>query len=453
MKVKRWLLIIIGLLILLLVLIYLIVLHPRLPIVNGYAAKKVCSCSYIANRKLNTIVNEDLNFFPVNYTKSKVDEDEKSVTSSFFGLTPRKAIYREGFGCTLLPMGEKFNEFKLPSVSDKKERIDSLFWPLTDNLKDTIFTNIDYDVLNQAITKTIGNDIDPELTGTRAIVVVYKNQIISETYAPGFDKDTEILGWSMTKSIINTLTGILVKEGKMDLDETHLYEEWENDERKEISLDNLLQMSSGLDWEEEYSTMSDVTKMLYKAADIPDQANDPNLIHKPGDVWYYSSGTTNLISGLIRSKFENLEEYLLFPRKALFDKINMNSAVMELDASGNFIGSSYCFATPRDWAKFGLLYLNNGNWFGDRILTEEWIEYTRTTTPNSKGEYGAHFWHNENGVAYPDAPHDIYSANGFQGQRVFIIPSKDMVIVRMGLTDSSEFDFNKFLKRIISCVN
>jgi CubicO group peptidase (beta-lactamase class C family) len=433
------------------VLLYFLVLHPKLPVVNGYAAKKICSCHFIADRDIKSIESQDLGFFPVSLTNNEVDAKNKTVKSSFFGLVTRTAVFRKGYGCTLLPRGESTLAIETPVLSIK-DAPNSLFWPIGEEPKDTVFKEINYTELGQALNAAFGPQDNLDKLGTRAVVVVYKNQLIGEKYAPGFDARTEILGWSKCKSVLNTLVGILVKDGKLRLEQKNLYEEWLNDDRKNISLDNLLQMSSGLDWDEDYSTISDVTRMLYLAKDVPDLANDAQLAFSPGKKWYYSSGTSNLISGIIRQQFDSLDEYLQFPRKALFDKINMSSAVMELDASGNFIGSSYCFATPRDWAKFGLLYLNNGNWFGEQILSEEWIEYTRTTTPGSHGEYGAHFWHNENGVAYPDVAYDLYSANGFQGQRTFIIPSKDLVIVRMGLTDSSKFDFNSFLKRISDSV-
>ena len=129
----------------------------------------------------------------------------------------------------------------------------------------------------------------------------------------------------------------------------------------------------------------------------------------------------------------------------------MASAHLETDESGNYIGSSYCYATPRDWAKFGLLYLNDGVWNGKRILPEGWVEYSRKQASQSNGIYGAHFWQNHGNAAYQDVPEDLFSCNGYEGQYVFIIPSRDLVVVRMGLSET--FDVNKFLKEILKAID
>ena len=219
---------------------------------------------------------------------------------------------------------------------------------------------------------------------------------------------------------------------------------------KDITIDQLLNMESGLEWDEDYFNISDVTRMLYLNDDAVKVAIGKTLEFRPEENWEYSSGTTNILSWIIRKKTRSYDEYLNFPYRELFYKIGMTSAQMEMDARGTYIGSSYCFATARDWAKFGLLYLQDGIWNGERILPEGWIKYSTTPVEKSKGIYGAHFWLNHNHAAYKDAPPDLFSANGFQGQRVFIIPSKDLVIVRLGLAGSSSFDFNEFLKNITS---
>jgi hypothetical protein len=156
-----------------------------------------------------------------------------------------------------------------------------------------------------------------------------------------------------------------------------------------------------------------------------------------------------VISEIIRRTIGNNQEYWNFPRKALFNKIGMRSAVLETDASGNFVGSSYCFATPRDWARFGLLYLQNGTWQGKQILPKGWVKYVTTPARKSHDQYGAQFWLNKGTQEIKGYP-DIYYCDGFHGQRVFIIPSKDLVIVRMGLNSKGQFDFNKFVTSILA---
>jgi CubicO group peptidase (beta-lactamase class C family) len=183
---------------------------------------------------------------------------------------------------------------------------------------------------------------------------------------------------------------------------------------------------------------------------VSSESLDNKLAFPVGEHWYYSSGTSNLISGYIRNQFNSIDEYLDFPYSALFNKIGMKSALIEIDESGNFIGSSYMYATAIDWAKFGLLYLNDG-YIGDKqILPDGWVDFTTSETNTSEGIYGAHFWLNKRNMAYPDVPDDLFSANGYQGQRIFIIPSKDLIVVRLGL--NSDVDFNGLLKNIIDAL-
>ena len=282
-------------------------------------------------------------------------------------------------------------------------------------------------------------------------LVVYKNQIIGEKYLQGFNENTPILGWSMTKSVLSTLYGILEYQDKIDLDQPAPMAAWQNDDRKNITLNHLLRMQSGLAWEENYTAISDVTRMLFLDADMPKVQAEKKAIAPPTEIWNYSSGTTNLLSGILRSQFETHQAYIDFPYTALIDKIGMHSMLIETDMMGNFVGSSYGWATTRDWAKFGLLYLNKGNWNGDKVFDQNWVDYVRTPTAHSKGDYGGHFWLNSGGK-FPDVPRDMYSANGYQGQRVFIIPSKDLVVVRTGLAEEPEFDINGFLSDVVAAI-
>ena len=256
----------------------------------------------------------------------------------------------------------------------------------------------------------------------------------------------------MTKSLTATYFGILEKQGKFDINKPAPIAEWKNDARKNITTNDLLHMNSGLEWEENYSTISDATKMLFQSEDMTKPQINKQQVGKPDNTWNYSSGTTNLLSGIVRKQFKSHREYLDFWYSSLIDKIGMHSMIVETDMAGNFVGSSYGWATTRDWSKFGLLYLHKGNWNGEQIFDESWAKYVSMPTNDSEGQYGGHFWLNAGG-RYPDAPKDLYSANGFQGQRVFIIPSLDLVIVRMGLKEEEGFDFNGFLKEVLGSLD
>lgn len=440
-----------GLLILILAVAFLAYSnYPRLNIITGFAAKNVCSCTFEAGRDLRSIEEGDNDFSPVSYANNKINFDEKSVTSSVFGLKPRIAVYREGIGCILLP--EKSTKATPGDHSPNREFSQSnLPYPYGKGIpEDSAFSNINYKALQAAVDNAFDKE-DEKLKRTRPVVVLYKDRLIAEKYAPGFSAETKLLGWSMTKSITNAVLGVLEKQGKISLTQDKLFKEWENDARSKITLNNLMQMNSGLEWVENYNSISDVTKMLFLAEDMPEIQLKKPLIGEPNNSWNYSSGITNLLSGFIRDQFKTHQEYLDFWYSGLIDKIGMNSMTLETDLAGNYVGSSYSWATPRDWAKFGLLYLNKGNWNGEQLLNESWVNYSATPTNGSKGEYGAHFWLNAGGK-YPNVPKDLFSSNGYQGQHVFIIPSKEIVIVRFGLAENPEFDVDTFLKEVLNAI-
>lgn len=416
----------------------------RAPIFTGYAAKDLASWTFLTNRTQADIEKHDLNFFPVNLSHNVIYPKKKEVISTFLGLAKQIAVYRPGLGCTLLAdanrdsvMKQEMTEPILPTDPD------SIYWPMGNKMRHNVPSGVDLQKLNAAIDSAFNQG------NTRAVVVAYDTVFMREKYAKGFNMNTRILGWSMSKSITCSLIGILVNEGKLDVKAPAPIKEWANDSRKDIRLEDLLHQSSGLQWDENYGDISDVTVMLYHRANMAKYVINKPAIYPPDSVWYYSSGNTNVISEIIRRTIGNNQEYWNFPRKVLFNKIGMRSAVMETDASGNFVGSSYTFATPRDWARFGLLYLQDGVWQGKRILPEGWVKYVTTPARQSNDQYGAQFWLNKGTHEIKGYP-DIYYCDGFHGQRVFIIPSKDLVIVRMGLNTEGKFDFNKFVTSILA---
>jgi CubicO group peptidase (beta-lactamase class C family) len=434
----------IFLLILILALIATVIFnYPKLNILAGYSAKNMASSIYVADRTLDFTDKRDNNFSPINLADDKVNVDEKSVSSSAFGLLTRKAFYRDGLGAVLSLEDE---DLKKEYLSPKRATPDNVtpFPYGNGDQKDTVFSNINYSKLEETL-----NVLFDSVNQTRAAVVIYKNQIIAERYADGFTEDSKILGWSMTKSIVSTLFGVLEHQQKINVFDKAPVDAWQNDERKEITIHNLLQMNSGLEWEEDYNTISDVSKMLFLERDMTKSQIDKPFVGKPNETWNYSSGTTNLLSGILRDQFKTHQEYLDFWYSSLIDKIGMNSMIVETDLSGNYVGSSYAWATARDWSKLGLLYLNNGSWNGQKLFTKEWVKYATTPTPTSKGEYGAQIWLNA-GKVYPNSPKNMYSFNGYQGQYVFVLPDEDLVIVRMGLTKNSDLD--GFLSGVVKCV-
>lgn len=425
--------------------------YPMLNILTGYAAKNMTSGLYLANRTQSSMEEGDNGFFPVNLAGYDIDEKGKAVKASIFGLMERKAIYVEGLGAILV--NDSFVEGQEFDVPNRFSSNSTMAFPYGDlEQKDTVFAEVDYTKLKAAVDKAF-DEKGEEVKQTRSVLVVYKDHILAEKYLNGFDKTSLMHGWSMTKSIMATMYGILQYQGLINIDETTGLESWKHDERKEISYSDLLHMNSGLAWDEAYFNISDVTKMLYLESDMGLSQEGNALIGVPNHTWNYSSGTTNLLGGpLLRSRFESHQAYLDFWYEELIDKIGMHSMVIEADLAGNYVGSSYAWATTRDWAKFGLLYLHQGHWKDQQIFDSSWANYVATPTNDSEGRYGAHFWLNA-GAHYPDAPKDLYSCEGFKGQYVFIIPSKQLVVVRTGLKADPKFDVNAFLRDIVTSIH
>jgi CubicO group peptidase (beta-lactamase class C family) len=280
------------------------------------------------------------------------------------------------------------------------------------------------------------SDPAPDLLGeTHAFLAVQGGRIVAERYWRDHDPDTTHHSWSQAKSMTQALIGILVREGKIDIHAPADVPEWQgtDDPRRVITLDQLLRMSSGLKFAEDYvdAGVSDVIEMLFGSGkdDVAAYAAKSPLVHPPGTVWSYSSGTTNIVARCAaRALGAWGHAFRDFMLRELFDAIGMASATPKFDAAGTFIGSSFCYCTVRDFARFGLLYLRGGVWDGRRILPEGWVDYARTPTPVPPTEelgYGAHWWL---GMAGPGS----FSANGYEGQYTLIVPDLDLILVRNG---------------------
>jgi CubicO group peptidase (beta-lactamase class C family) len=270
-------------------------------------------------------------------------------------------------------------------------------------------------------------------------VVIQGGRLLSETYAEAFGPDVTCPSWSMAKSITQALVGIAVGDGLIDIHAPADVPAWSGagDPRSAITLDHLLRMSSGLDWIEDYTPAnpSDVIAMLFGVgkADVAAYASAVPLGHAPGKRWVYSSGSTNIIARcLSRALGLDAAGMQAYRRERMFGPLGMSSAAPRFDTAGTFIGSSFCFCTPRDFARFGLLYMRDGIWDGRRLLPPGWVDYARTPTyqqpdvePDS--DYGAHWWLN---LAGPGS----FSANGYEGQHIVICPDRDLIIVRHGAT-------------------
>ncbi|MGA1789909.1 MAG: serine hydrolase domain-containing protein [bacterium] len=467
--VSAWVLLCVGILIVL-VSFGVYYLQRMALIGTAYKAKLLCSGVFISGRTPDSLSNRDLlvdDLSVLRLIHADVDYNERSVTASLFGLCKRKAIFREGLGSTLVidSSEDQIRQQKNPFQGVDQKAFKKQTHP-SDWLQSAVELPAEIDSVKFGkVIEDAFSEPDPKrVRRTRAVVVVYKGQIIAERYAEGFSSDTPLLGWSMTKSVINALVGILVMQGKLSLEDQDLLPEWRKTEApgREITMDQLLRMKSGLRFSEDYSNpFRDAIFMLLGTGDSAAYAASKPPEAKPGSRWVYSSGTTNIISRIIRDTFDGKEsEYLSFPRRALFGPIGMHSAVIEPDASGTFVGSSFMYATARDWARFGLLYLQDGIWKGERILPEGWVQYSTSPTPESQdGCYGAHFWlkvpdsFRGDSSPAPSLPQDMFMAAGHEGQFITIIPSRDLVVVRLGLSRLPEsWDHEGFISQILGAI-
>ena len=427
----------------------IIYINSLLPIITGYAAKNLCSDVFVSGRDRVNVEAIDLNFSFIKFTKNSVNYDEKSVTSHFL-WGKSKAIYRSGFGVTLLRdiPEEKLRKTGYPSGIDPGYSQDTIKWPLGDILP-TKNTGIDTIKLGE-ITKKLIND-NAYNGDAFAFMVVHKGIPVVEAYKPQFNRKTRFLSWSMAKSFINAMVGILVKQGKMDITRPAGIDEWKMDERSKITLNDIMQMQSGLKWNEDYGNRSDVTLMLHCESDMAHFAMDQPAKYPAGTHWYYSSGATNIISYLIRKQFSNDSSYYVFANNQLFNRIGAPDAVFEVDPTGTRVGSSYLYATTRDYARFGLLFENDGVFNGDRILPEGWVKYTTSVASASNGVYGSFFWLNR-GHSLPSVPEDMYACDGHDGQHIYILPTQQLVVVVLGFSPLSKggMDTDTLLKDILS---
>jgi CubicO group peptidase (beta-lactamase class C family) len=425
----------------------------ELPLGCAFKAKALCAGIFLQGLPEERLEAEDTGFDPAfSIIKAGIDYPGKRVTCSILGtgLFAKTAVLVEGLGPVLLSgvpesrLAELASEAAARSSSPAEPRAALRPWPEGDAEGDgpPLAESM---ALNAALDSAFAETDPKRLKRTRAVVVVHGGRIVAERYAEGVGKDTLLLSWSMAKSFTNAMVGVLVRQGRLDIRAPAMVPEWAKpgDPRRAITTDMLLRMSSGLSWYEEYARhpISDVNRMLFLEPDAAAYAARMPLSSPPDSAWSYSSGTANLVSRIVRDVVGSETGYLAFPYREIFDRIGMRSAVFGTDAAGVYVGSSYLYATARDYARFGLLCLRDGVWKGERILPERWMSYSTTPTPKApKGEYGAFFWLNRGSAAnpsdrrFPGMPADLFWAEGYQGQAIAVCPSLDLVVVRLGMT-------------------
>ncbi|MGR2751892.1 serine hydrolase domain-containing protein [Agromyces arachidis] len=402
--------------------------QPILLTGTGYAAHNACAVTEVSSRE------DPASDLPSNPLVPYLDVDgagDPAAGSLFGAFARQKAWYTEGYGCTLADARPA-----LPAASV----VESGANPFTDAPAPASDA-----ALEAALGRAFGDDLpadDAAALGTRGVVVIKDGELVAERYAEGFDATTPQLGWSMSKSVANLLTGVLVERGVVSLDDDRLVPEW-TDERADITVEQLLRQTSGLEWDETYELGTPITRMLYLEPDMASYVAGQPLAHEPGTVQQYSSGNTNLLCSVLMER-SGLGADL--PRELLFEPLGLTSAVLEPDAAGTPVCSSYLWATPRDWAAIGQFVLQDGEWNGERLLPADWMERTlavEDVTETDDLGLGMSWRVNalpDGTLRWPGVPEDAFYASGHDGQKVVVVPSEDLVVVRVGFTPEVDDD-------------
>jgi CubicO group peptidase (beta-lactamase class C family) len=423
------------------------------PIGSAYAAKTVCSSVFLSQRGERDVIRDDL--MPENHpllrlVRVSVDRERQRVGATLLGLAPRVARFRPGVGCTLA-LEVAPEELRGPASAALGRSAPLAAAP----------GGWQRARLEAALDWAFREPDPTALRRTRAVVVLRGGRLAAERYAPGFHAHMTMPGWSMTKTLTGVLAGVLVREGRLTLDSAALLPEWTGprDPRAQITLDQLLRMTDGLAFREiEGAPLSDTTLMLLTVPGAAQFASSKPSDRPPGTHWRYANGTSNALMQALRTAHGGSDEaFARWPREVLFDPLEMRSALVEIDALGMPVGSSLMWASPHDWARLGQFLLQDGVWNGRRLLPPGWVRYMTTLTPQSADHgYGAHVWlrlpeaWHADGAARPQLPADAFHLTGHEGQLVSVIPSRQLVVVRLGLTRTRKaWDHERFLAGVL----
>ncbi|MCC8980442.1 serine hydrolase domain-containing protein [Bradyrhizobium acaciae] len=413
---------------------------PR--VATGFVANVVCSETFVSGLDPRRNLTETTEAMPgaglITWAMdTEVDLDRRDVTVTLFGLGRSHAVYREGVGCTL-EHGETLAEIALPPARPQAAPLPEIAGPA--------LVAPQTPQLAAALDRAFAEPAEPPFRRTRAVVVMKDGRVVAERYADGIGIETPLLGFSATKSVISALIGILVRDGKLAIDQPVPIAAWKNpdDPRHAITVDQLLRHTAGLALGSSLqaslaSALEPVNRMKYMESDMAAYAESISLETAPGQAWNYHDGNFIILSHLIRGAAGGLAaDVLRFARRELFDPLGMRNVVMQFDAAGTPEGSGAIMASARDWARFGQLYVDDGVAGGRRILPAGWVKYSASPTPNAWVGIGAGFWTNLGdsfGAKYRvehGMPRDAFFAKGTIGQYVIIVPSQRLVIVRLG---------------------
>ncbi len=438
-----------------------------LPIAAAYAAKVAASAIFVSGRTLESVLAEEL--APTRpleaairpLLKFEVDTERRLVTCRI-GKATATAVATGNLGCTLVRQDAPLallQQRAAPPIAGQRPDPTTTDWPLGDRLPTSPPTGIDLVALQAAIDAAFVEPQGKPAIATRAIVVLHQGRLVAERYAQGYQAAMPLPGWSMSKTLTHALLGRRIQQGKLDPKAALPVPEWraETDARRAIGMADLLAMCGGLRWNEAYDQPeSDALRMLFGSSDHAATYAGQAVATAPGTEFLYSSGATNLLCRVLRTTFPEDREYWAFPRTSLFEPLGMHTAVLETDPAGTFVGSSYGFASARDWARFGQLYCDDGVVAGERLLPSGWIDAARIPHGKGNGSHGSHLWLNADPDGdgplqreWPDLPADLLSMDGHEGQYCVVFPRERMVIVRLGCTKNGGFGLHALLRDVL----
>ena len=407
-------------------------------VATGVVAHNVCTKTFVSGLDPQAVFPEIVareGIRRLRYVLSlQVDRTARTVDASLAGLLSSHAVFHDGLGCVLRHGSKEPYILKVDIEALKVPKTP----PLLPEIAGPEIVAPTDPALKAAIDHAFEEPAEPPYRKTKAVVVVHDGKVIAERYAAGIDVDTPLMGFSMTKSVVSALIGIMTQQGLTSPSLPAPVAEWRGagDPRREIKVEHLLRMTTGLALDETNSGFDPSSQMLYLHDDMAGFAVKAEPIAPPGARWHYSSATTQILARIIRDAVGGPEQTLAFAWRELFNPLGMRNVTLEFDGAGTLQGSTYMSASARDWAKFGLLYLNGGMVGGKRILHEDWVDFSAAATLDS--DYGAGFWTNRSEHEYARGrvragiPRDAFFASGDLGQRIVIMPTQHLVVVRLG---------------------
>lgn len=433
-----------------------------LPIGNGYTAKHMCSGIFVSGLDKDLVLNQfiapKVQPLPL-FWNVKVDAANKTVTvtDKVFGTRyAASAVYRENIGCTLLAQQTTASTLDILAERVTPVPVEPLpagEWPHGNGgVTADIPAEVNIDAIHSVIDSAFVENY-PGPRNTTSLLVAYKGKLIAEKYALGVTPETPVIGWSMTKTITGMLIGLLHERGAIDINAPAPIPEWQGTDKQNITINDILHMSSGLKFNEDYLGFSNVSFMLYRRADMARYAKIRPAENAPGSTFNYATGDTLILSHIVQSAVGGgLQDAYDFYQRELFHKLDIRSAFIEPDAKGTFVGGAYGYMTPRDWTRLGQFYLQRGEWNGQQILSKEWVDYAFTPSP-AADFYGAQLWINTGSKEWPALPERIYHFSGHQGQEILMLPDYDLVVVRTGVTEADgDVGLQAFMQGILAAL-